>query len=595
MTHDPQDPSPGSQEPASAGNPSWARIPAPLRNWQVTEIDGEATLVDVEDAPTDVDATAGVTRSPIADRGDAVIVLGLSPRQVDLAAGASAVFTVELLNNGQWASSFALTVEGWAPQTWFEGGEATTWPLRVTLQPGERRHIPITLGVPATPLPPAGDHPFVIVAHADRYPDRVAQVGATVTVAAHHAFGAGALRPNRSTVGWFRRRAHMQLPVSNRGNLPAALTVIGLDREHALDFVLAADTPPFAQPAEEDAPAWELALPSQSVRLTLEPGETRAVAVTVEPRRRPLVALTPWTIPYRLIVRADADPVARRTVEGRVMVQPLIGPWHLLAAAMAGVVAFFALGVSGLALLLALRNAALPAAPATAAVPEAPAVAFIIQLDQPAQTRPPDPPAPLITQPTPAQSAPAAPVVRADQITAPGEPTPAGQAPLQPVVVAPPAAPLRPASAPRAETGALTYAQMFQEIGLAYDLDWRILAAVAYVESGFDSLALSGQGDMGLMQIRPTTWREWAPAVAASDPFDSYSNVLVAARYLDYLRTLLGERGHPQTEWMLIAYNWGPEPVLNHLTAGGSLATLNTERRAYAEDVLRIARSIPAD
>jgi membrane-bound lytic murein transglycosylase MltF len=134
---------------------------------------------------------------------------------------------------------------------------------------------------------------------------------------------------------------------------------------------------------------------------------------------------------------------------------------------------------------------------------------------------------------------------------------------------------------------------MFQQVALQYDLDWRLLAAQAYLESGFDSLALSGDGDMGLMQIRPGTWNEWAPTVDASDPFDSYSNVLVGAVYLNHLREQLSSRGQSRQEWMLVAYNWGPDKVFSHLSAGGTWESLDPARRQYAEDVLRIAASIP--
>ncbi len=122
-----------------------------------------------------------------------------------------------------------------------------------------------------------------------------------------------------------------------------------------------------------------------------------------------------------------------------------------------------------------------------------------------------------------------------------------------------------------------------------------MLAAQAYVESGFDAVALGSRGDMGLMQILPDTWREWSPTVAAADPFDSYSNVLVAAAYLDHIRTLLSSRGYPQPGWMLVAYNWGPDQVLNFLADGGTWETLPADRRDYAEEITRIAESIPAN
>lgn len=605
MTHEPHDPTAPRRQPDHNSPQEGAAIPLPLQNWRVLEIDGEATIVETDspqvagndfaDDFAEDDGAVDALRAPIADRGDEVIVLGLSPRRVELAAGERAPLTVELLNNGPVATQFVLSVEGWLPEAWLALGEQSVWPVRVYLQPGERRTLVLHVSLPQRPPAAAGDHPFALVAQAERYPNRRARVGAVVAVAPVDAFGVGAAQPALVKTGWFRRSARFLLPVSNLGNRPLRLTVVGIDRDRELDFAFdrthdtGVDT---LQGSDDD---WEFGM--SPARLHLGPGEAARVGVTVTPRRRVLAGFTPVARPFRLMVRADRDPAARRVVDMRLLQQPLLGPWHFLGAALGGVFAFFALGLSGLALLLALRGEftpTAPVAPAPVATPAAPMFAFVIQLDQPAQTaRSAEPVAAGQAQavPPPSNGAPALPVVRADQITAPGQPTPLGQAPLLPVVSAPPAA-----ASPRvtADQG-MTYAQMFQEIGLRYDLDWRLLAAVAYVESGFDSLALSSAGDMGLMQIRPATWREFAPALGASDPFDSYANVLVAARYLDYLRTLFSTRGYPQVELMLIAYNWGPEPVLNHLAAGGAPETLPAERRLYAEDVLRTARSIPAD
>lgn len=173
-------------------------------------------------------------------------------------------------------------------------------------------------------------------------------------------------------------------------------------------------------------------------------------------------------------------------------------------------------------------------------------------------------------------------VVTADSVTQPGQTAPAAAAPA---VAAVPVA-----AAPARQ---MTFAEMFRDVALQYDLDWRLLAAQAYIESGFDSLALGADGDMGLMQVLPSTWREWAPAVAVSDPFDAHSNALVAAAYHDYLRAQLGKRGLPQAQWMLVAYNWGIDRLGDFLDAGGTWDELPAVRRTYAEDILRIARTIP--
>jgi soluble lytic murein transglycosylase-like protein len=139
----------------------------------------------------------------------------------------------------------------------------------------------------------------------------------------------------------------------------------------------------------------------------------------------------------------------------------------------------------------------------------------------------------------------------------------------------------------------LTYAQMFQEIARRYDLDWRMLAAQAYVESKFDTMALGRDGDLGLMQVLPRTWQEWAPAVDVDNPFDAYSNTLVAATYLDYLRNQLGQQGYPETRWMLVAYNWGPDKLSRFLADGNSWDNLPPSLQSYANEILRITESLP--
>jgi soluble lytic murein transglycosylase-like protein len=191
---------------------------------------------------------------------------------------------------------------------------------------------------------------------------------------------------------------------------------------------------------------------------------------------------------------------------------------------------------------------------------------------------------------------PALPLVLPDQVSAPGGtagPLAAPAQALPAVATSGQGDSLAGATGGTGDGAAQTYAQMFQEVAQRYDIDWRMLAAQAYIESSFDSLALSGSGAMGLMQILPGTWREWAPAVAAADPFDSRDNVLVAAAYLDFLRTKLAANGYNGKEWMLVAYNWGPERLDDFLAGGGAWENLPDVRRQYAEEILRIAQSIP--
>jgi len=295
-------------------------------------------------------------------------------------------------------------------------------------------------------------------------------------------------------------------------------------------------------------------------------------------------------------VTLPVTPKATQSAALKVALAPVIGPWQV--ASLLGLFAFVVTGVGlgGLALLIALLvSFAQPAAPVPTVVAPPPSIVTI--LVQPAPVSPQSTANTVAAAPVAANGVPVV-------VNPAREPQPDVRNPAVPLVEidqvsSPAGAPVDNATGGVADQSAaqttMTYAQMFREVAQRYDLNWRMLAAQAYVESSFDPLALGTHGDLGLMQIRPSTWREWAPTVTAADPFDSYSNVLVAAVYLDYLRTTLSKQGHAEREWMLVAYNWGPDKVLEHPANGGRREDLAADRRRYAEEVRRLAETIPPD
>lgn len=141
-----------------------------------------------------------------------------------------------------------------------------------------------------------------------------------------------------------------------------------------------------------------------------------------------------------------------------------------------------------------------------------------------------------------------------------------------------------PGSGSRAQ---MSYETMFREIALQYQLDWRLLAGVAYQESRLNPWAIGRDNDLGLMQILPSTWDEWAPQVGVADPFDPYSNVSVAAAYLAYLRDYCQARGYPEIQWMLIGYNWGPDNLRRLFAQNGGWAQVPEKQRRYALQILQ--------
>jgi hypothetical protein len=139
--------------------------------------------------------------------------------------------------------------------------------------------------------------------------------------------------------------------------------------------------------------------------------------------------------------------------------------------------------------------------------------------------------------------------------------------------------------------GDLTYEEIFKEVAQAYDLDWRLLAEQAYQESRLDPLAIGVSNEIGLMQILPSTWIEWAPKVGVSDPFDPYSNVLVAAAYLVFLREYFSTLGYADEVWMVAAYNWGPDNLRQLLEDNGGWAQVPPKTRRYTLDILHATES----
>ena len=100
---------------------------------------------------------------------------------------------------------------------------------------------------------------------------------------------------------------------------------------------------------------------------------------------------------------------------------------------------------------------------------------------------------------------------------------------------------------------------IFQEVATAYDLDWRLLAAIGYQESHWDPEASSFTGVRGIMMLTQRTARQ----LGLTDRLDPQQSIDGGARYLLRLRGRIPDRiPEPDRTWMaLAAYNMG----LGHL------------------------------
>lgn len=109
-----------------------------------------------------------------------------------------------------------------------------------------------------------------------------------------------------------------------------------------------------------------------------------------------------------------------------------------------------------------------------------------------------------------------------------------------------------------------------------------IVPKVIQAESSGRAGVTSNKGAMGLMQVMPDTWREWAPRVGAKDPNNPADNRKVGTAYLNSLQKQFGG----DMRLALIAYNWGPGNTQKWLSRGGRYSELPTETRNYIFKIL---------
>jgi membrane-bound lytic murein transglycosylase F len=100
------------------------------------------------------------------------------------------------------------------------------------------------------------------------------------------------------------------------------------------------------------------------------------------------------------------------------------------------------------------------------------------------------------------------------------------------------------------------YDELIQENAKTLGWDWRLLAAVVYKESAFDTTALSYAGAQGLLQLMPVTLERFG----VTNPNDPVESLRGGVKYLQYLDKFWLER-IPETneriKFILASYNIG--------------------------------------
>ncbi len=108
------------------------------------------------------------------------------------------------------------------------------------------------------------------------------------------------------------------------------------------------------------------------------------------------------------------------------------------------------------------------------------------------------------------------------------------------------------------------YDQIFKAAGKKSGLDWRLIAAIAYVESHFDADVTSWAGALGIMQVMPRT--ATSHGYTPEEMLNPVKCVDVAVKTLSDLNSMFEKRVPNMDErenFILASYNAGPGHVLD--------------------------------
>lgn len=100
------------------------------------------------------------------------------------------------------------------------------------------------------------------------------------------------------------------------------------------------------------------------------------------------------------------------------------------------------------------------------------------------------------------------------------------------------------------------YRHLFHQAAARYQMDWRLLAAIAYQESHWDPNAVSPTGVRGMMMLTEET----AKSLKVKNRLDARDSIMAGANYVAQERAEMPEHiVEPDRTWLaLVAYNAGP-------------------------------------
>ena len=123
------------------------------------------------------------------------------------------------------------------------------------------------------------------------------------------------------------------------------------------------------------------------------------------------------------------------------------------------------------------------------------------------------------------------------------------------------------------------YAAIIKEKCEKYDVDASLVKAIIRAESGYNPLAVSPKGAMGLMQLMPST----AADMGVKDSYDPEQNIEGGVRYFKYLL----DNFNGDVELSVAAYNCGEGRVIRN----GKCVPEIPETKNYVKKVMRFSNN----
>ena len=139
-----------------------------------------------------------------------------------------------------------------------------------------------------------------------------------------------------------------------------------------------------------------------------------------------------------------------------------------------------------------------------------------------------------------------------------------------------------------------SYDNIFKAAGKKYGLDWRLIAAIAYVESHFDADVKSWAGALGIMQVMPRT--ATSQGYSPEEMMNPIKCVDVAVKTLADLNAIFEKKvadAEERENFILASYNSGPGHVLDAIALAEKYG-LNPQKWDDNVEAAAIMKSKPA-